>query len=179
MVAAALTIGKPAHAAPPPDSTGQFRDWFRSLRVPGSPSMMCCTIADCRMVDSRLNPATKQYEAKVVREKFQNALQHSILYEHDSKAFEDASRIWAKSWIERFGDISDVWIEIPQERTKLIDNPTGRAVLCWSVWYSEFNGVFCFVPPGCGQQLRRHPSALRLTGFLCALASMFDTLGAL
>lgn len=146
VLAVALTIGKPAHAAPPPDSTGQFRDWFRGLRVPGSPYTMCCTIADCRMVDSRLNPATKRYEAKVVREKFQNALQHSVLYEHDSKAFEAASRDWVNSWIKRFGNISEVWIEIPQEKLNQIDNPTGRAVLCWSVWYSDFNGVFCFVP---------------------------------
>lgn len=147
MLTAVLIIGKPAHTAPPPNSTGQFQDWFRSLRVPGSPYTMCCTIADCRMVDSRLNPTTKQYEAKVVRERFQNALQYSILYEHDGKASEATSRVWTMSWIERFGDISEVWIEIPQERINSIDNPTGHAVLCWSVWYSDFNGVFCFVPP--------------------------------
>ena len=26
------------------------------------------------------------------------------------------------------------------------NNPTGRAVLCWSTFYPEFNGVFCFIP---------------------------------
>ena len=27
-----------------------------------------------------------------------------------------------------------------------MQNPTGHAVLCWSVFNSEFNGVYCFVP---------------------------------
>jgi len=37
-------------------------------------------------------------------------------------------------------------VEIPEARVNLTYNPTGRAVLCWSTFYSDFNGVLCFVP---------------------------------
>jgi len=42
-----------AQAAPPPDASGQFREWFRSLTVPGSSGISCCSVADCRMVESQ------------------------------------------------------------------------------------------------------------------------------
>jgi hypothetical protein len=34
----------------------------------------------------------------------------------------------------------------PEAKVNPVQNPTGHAVLCWSVFNSEFNGVYCFVP---------------------------------
>ena len=118
-----LHFAMSAHAAPPPDASGRYHDWFRSLTVPGL-STACCTVADCRMVESRWNGRTQHYEAKVVRDAFSNALRNSPLYEKDPEA----------------------WIEIPDARIDQANNPTGRAVLCWSTFYPDFNGVFCFIP---------------------------------
>jgi hypothetical protein len=39
-----------------------------------------------------------------------------------------------------------VWIEIPDRKINAVQNPTGHAVLCWSVFNGESNGVYCFVP---------------------------------
>ncbi len=91
---AALLANVPAHDAPPPDTTGQYRDWFRTLTVPGSSNTPCCSVADCRMVDSRWNAWTKRYEARVVRDMFSNALRSSPLYEKDMAAFQKAQGIW-------------------------------------------------------------------------------------
>lgn len=133
-------------AAPPPDAVSQHHDWFQSLTVPGSTNMPCCTVADCRMVDSRWNSGTQHYEARVVRDVFSNALRSSPLYQRDPVAFQNAQRIWIGQWIARHGDVAETWIEIPEARIKLIDNPTGHAVLCWSTFYPDYNGVFCFIP---------------------------------
>jgi len=134
------------HAAPPPDASGRYHDWFRSLTVPGSTSTPCCTVADCRMVDSRWNGQTQHYEAKVVREAFSNALRSSPLYESDPAAFQKAQLIWLSKWMAAYGDVPETWIEIPEARINPTDNPTGHAVLCWSTFYPDFNGVFCFIP---------------------------------
>jgi hypothetical protein len=142
-----LFIGTSASAAPPPDSNGTFREWFQSLRVPNvSNGAICCTVADCRMVASRWNDRTRHHEAEVVREVFANALQNSSRYNNDNETYLAARGIWIQNWIARFGDASAVWIEIPDERVNLVDNPTGRSVLCFSTFHSAFNGVFCFVP---------------------------------
>jgi hypothetical protein len=133
-------------AAPPPDATGQYHEWFRSLAVPGSPQTPCCSVSDCRMVQSRWNSQTQHYEAKVVREVFSNALRNSLLYENDVAAFQAARRIWISKWIAAYGDVPDKWIEIPEARINLANNPTGHAVLCRSTFYPDFNGVFCFIP---------------------------------
>jgi hypothetical protein len=143
---AALLAEVPAHAAPPPDTNGQYRDWFRSLTVPGSSSTPCCSVADCRMVESRWNDETQHYEARVVRDVFSNALRSSVLYEADLAGYEKARRIWIASWIGRFGDELAAWIQIPPTRVNQVSNPTGHAVLCWSTFYQDFNGVFCFIP---------------------------------
>ena len=135
-----------ASAAPPPDANGRFHEWFSSLTVPGTPNMKCCTIADCRMVEARWNPQTQHYEAKVLSELFSNALRHSPLYENDQEAYQAAKRIWMRKWVAQFGDTPEAWIEIPDARVNPVNNPTGRAVLCWSTFYSDFNGVFCFMP---------------------------------
>src|SRR5579872_1246823 len=83
---AALLIAVSARAAPPSEATGRYRDWFHSLTVPGS-STPCCTAADCRVVESRWNDRMQQYEAKVVRDMFSNALRNSPLYINDPEAF--------------------------------------------------------------------------------------------
>ena len=54
--------------------------------------------------------------------------------------------IWMKHWTTKFGHNPYVWIEIPEAKINPVQNPTGHAVLCWSVFNSEFNGVYCFVP---------------------------------
>ena len=132
-------------AVPPPDADGRFRDWFHSLRVPGS-STPCCTVADCRMVASRWNVLTQHYEASVIREVFSNALRASPLYEQDTAAFRVAQRIWLDRWNAAYGDVPEIWIEIPEARVNPASNPTGRAVLCRLTFYPDFNGVFCFIP---------------------------------
>ena len=72
----ALHVAMSAHAAPPPDASEQYRDWFRSLTVPGSSNIPCCSVADCRMVESSWNDQTQHHEAKVVREVFSDALRN-------------------------------------------------------------------------------------------------------
>ena len=98
------------------------------------------------MVDSRCNDRTQHFEARVIREVFSNALQNSLLYEKDLPTFQIARQIWISKWTMRFGDVPDAWIEIPDARINPTHNPTGRAVLCWSTFYPDFNGVFCFIP---------------------------------
>ena len=49
-------------------------------------------------------------------------------------------------WTARFGDKPEIWIEIPEAKVNHVSNPTGHAVLCWSTFYPDFNGVFCFIP---------------------------------
>lgn len=143
---AAPQIFVSAHAAPPPDADGRYHDWFRSLIVPGSLSTPCCTVADCRMVASRWNDQTGHYEARVIRDVFSNALRNSVLYERDLASYEKARLVWVRNWIARFGDRPEAWIEIPEAKVNHVPNPTGHAVLCWSTFYSDFNGVFCFIP---------------------------------
>ena len=46
-----LFVGS-ASAAPPPDSNLQYKDWFESLRQPGTMAL-CCSISDCRMTAYR------------------------------------------------------------------------------------------------------------------------------
>jgi hypothetical protein len=72
-----LHLGASAYAAPPPDTDGKFRDWFQSLVVPGVPGTMCCSVADCRMVEARWDQRAQHHKAKVIRDVFSNALRHS------------------------------------------------------------------------------------------------------
>jgi hypothetical protein len=138
--------GMSIYAAPPPDSDGRFKDWFRSLRVPGSHDMMCCSAADCRMIEAMWNDQTQHFEAKVTRERFSPGLQKPILNPEGDEAFQKAKDAWIRRWIARFGDKPDVWIEIPDRKINAVQNPTGHAVLCWSLFNGESNGVYCFVP---------------------------------
>jgi hypothetical protein len=135
-----------AAAAPPPGSDGRFREWFRGLSMPGSPGTMCCTVADCRMVDHRWNDQARRYEARVTPQVFSNALRRPTISQPDEDAVAAAISAWMQRWAARYGESSEVWIEIPDSRVSRINNPTGLAVLCWSVFNREFNGVYCFVP---------------------------------
>ena len=142
----ALLIGVPAYAAPPRDATGQFRDWFRGLTVPGVPGASCCTVADCRMVDAGWNDRTQHHEARADREIFSDALGRPTLSLEDNEAYQTARRAWMKHWITRYGHNPYVWIAVPEAKINPVQNPTGHAVLCWSVFNRKFNGVYCFVP---------------------------------
>jgi hypothetical protein len=141
-----LCVGTSAYAAPPPDASGVFSDWFRSLTVPGIPGATCCTVADCRMVEAIWNDRARHFEARVTREKFSNSLGRPIATEEDEEAHQAAKGAWMKRWISLFGDSPEVWIEIPEAKVNPVQNPTGRAVLCWSLFNSDSNGVYCFVP---------------------------------
>jgi hypothetical protein len=48
----ALLAAGLAFAAPPPDASGRWENWFRGLVAPDT-SIACCTIADCRAVRAR------------------------------------------------------------------------------------------------------------------------------
>src|ERR1700761_6489802 len=92
-------LARPAWAAPPPDADPSLAPWFNSLRQPWT-NALCCSVADCRPVQSRLNDG--HYEALIEGE----------------------------------------WRQVPD---RLIlnrsDNPTGRAVACWTPRV----GILCFV----------------------------------
>ena len=143
---ALATIALSVSAAPPPDANGQFRDWFRSLMVPGLPDAPCCTLADCRMVEARWNDRTLHYEAMVARETFVSVPGKPIRSQQDDEAIQVARNAWTARWSARYGDTSAVWIEVPEAKINPAQNPTGHAVLCWSLLNAEFNGVFCFIP---------------------------------
>ena len=51
---ASLLLAGAARAAPPPDSNLQYKDWFESLRQPGTLAL-CCTISDCRVTAYRMS----------------------------------------------------------------------------------------------------------------------------
>jgi hypothetical protein len=95
------------------------------------------------MVESRWNDQTAHFEAKVIRDVFGNAPPRTS---GDSAAREKARYVWMWNWIAKFGDKPEIWIEIPEAKVNHASNPTGHAVLCWSAFPSNFNGVFCFIP---------------------------------
>lgn len=141
----ALVIASSASAVPPPDASGRYRDWFQGLTVPGTPGAPCCTVADCRMVDARWNDQTQHYEARVTPEAFSNALRTPVSQE-DDEAYSTARSAWMNRWAANYGGRSEIWIEIPEAKVNFVQNPTGHAVLCWSLFNDESNGVYCFVP---------------------------------
>ncbi|HLZ68107.1 MAG TPA: hypothetical protein VKQ29_17925 [Aliidongia sp.] len=51
-IVTALLLAAHAYAAPPPDADPTLAPWFQSLRQP-STGLLCCSVADCRAVDSR------------------------------------------------------------------------------------------------------------------------------
>jgi hypothetical protein len=66
--------------------------------------------------------------------------------QEDNEADSAARSAWMSRWITTYGDIGNVWIEIPEAKVNPVENPTGHAVLCWSIYNSQFNGVYCFIP---------------------------------
>jgi len=55
LVALLVVLAFAAWGAPPPDSDGRYRDWFRSLKQPGT-DVSCCDLTDCRSVEYRITP---------------------------------------------------------------------------------------------------------------------------
>jgi hypothetical protein len=88
-----------AEAAAPPDADPALAPWFNGLRQPWT-NALCCSVADCRPVDSRLHNG--RYEALIEGE----------------------------------------WRAVPDDHIlNRADNPTGRAVACWT----PQAGIICFV----------------------------------
>ena len=98
-VVALAFVAQPVLAAPPPDADPALAPWFNSLRQPWT-NALCCSIADCRPVDLRLNDG--HYEALIEGE-WRRVPDHLILNRND--------------------------------------NPTGRAIVCWTPQV----GILCFV----------------------------------
>lgn len=99
LIALLTGIAHSAAAAPPPNADPSMAPWFNSLRQPWT-NALCCSLADCRPVDSRING--DHYEA----------------------------------WIE------GQWRRVPDQLIlDRSDNPTGRAVACWTPQV----GILCFV----------------------------------
>jgi hypothetical protein len=65
VIAAAVlgSLSSFAVAHPPPKSDLRFEPWFESLRQPGT-GMSCCSMADCRATDFRIQGG--QYQARVM-----------------------------------------------------------------------------------------------------------------
>ena len=57
-----IRIVNPVNAAPPPDADPALAPWFNDLRQPWT-NALCCSVADCRPVESRLNNG--HYEALI------------------------------------------------------------------------------------------------------------------
>jgi hypothetical protein len=88
-----------AVARPPPNADMSLAPWFESLQQPGT-GMSCCSIADCRQTDFRIQDG--HYQAL----------------------------------------IEGQWRVVPpQVVLERMDNPTGRAVVC----YSPYRGIMCFI----------------------------------
>jgi hypothetical protein len=96
---AVLLLGHAASAAPPENADPALAPWYNSLRLPWT-NALCCSMADCRPVDSRTND--DHYEVL----------------------------------------IEGQWRPVPDDKVlNRSDNPTGRAVVCWT----PSSGILCFV----------------------------------
>lgn len=60
ILALSLVMAAAAHAAPPENADRSLAPWFEGLKQPGT-GMGCCSIADCRAVESRV--VDEHYEA--------------------------------------------------------------------------------------------------------------------
>jgi hypothetical protein len=69
-----------AVAAPPPNADPTLAPWFNSLRQPWT-NALCCSMADCRPVESRLNDG--HYEALIENE-WRRVPDHLILNRSDN-----------------------------------------------------------------------------------------------
>ena len=108
-----VALGGAARAAPPENADPALAPWFQSLEVPGTNHSSCCSQSDCRPVDYRVD--NDYYEAILTPEQFARA-----------------------------GIMQSRWIRVPFDRIlQRVDNPTGKAILCWQ----PGTGVLCFVRP--------------------------------
>jgi hypothetical protein len=99
VIAALCGVSHGVAAAPPPNADPSLAPWFNDLRQPWT-NALCCSVADCRPVDARLNDG--HYEAFIEGE----------------------------------------WRRVPDHLIlNRSDNPTGRAVACWTPQV----GILCFV----------------------------------
>jgi hypothetical protein len=73
-------LAAPTRAAPPPDPDPALAPWFNSLRQPWT-NALCCSMADCRAVESRLNEG--HYEALIEGE-WRRVPDHLILNRNDN-----------------------------------------------------------------------------------------------
>lgn len=73
-------LARPVLAAPPPDADPTLAPWFNSLRQPWT-NALCCSMADCRPVDSRLSDG--HYEALIEGE-WRRVPDHLILNRSDN-----------------------------------------------------------------------------------------------
>jgi hypothetical protein len=105
------------------------------------------------MVDHRWNDQIQRYEARVTPQAFSPAPGKPAISQADNEAVQIARTAWMQRWAARYGDSQEVWIDIPISRVNPIENPTGHAVLCWSIFNSAFNGVYCFVPFSAAENL--------------------------
>lgn len=99
LVIALVCLADPARAAAPQNPDPALAPWFNSLRQPWT-NALCCSMADCRPVESRLNEG--HFDALIEGE-WRRVPDHLILNRND--------------------------------------NPTGRAVACWT----KQVGILCFV----------------------------------
>lgn len=125
---ALLLFAGPATAAPPPvgspdyDDLSPFAPWVAGQHVPGM-SDICCSIADGRVVDVRINGLTGRYE---------------IRFKHP-ETIRDAFPLPKPG----------VWYEVPPIAVLRVPNPTGKAIAWWSPGsvVSKYNSpIRCFAP---------------------------------
>ena len=80
VVVALAFAAQPVLAAAPPDADPALAPWFNSLRQPWT-NALCCSMADCRPADSRLNDG--HYEALIEGE-WRRVPDHLILNRNDN-----------------------------------------------------------------------------------------------
>ncbi len=78
--AALICLAHSVSAAPPPDADPALAPWFNSLRQPWT-NALCCSLADCRPVESRL--ADGHYEA-LIEGQWRRVPNHLILDRSDN-----------------------------------------------------------------------------------------------
>jgi hypothetical protein len=131
-LAIALVASSPALAAPPEPGSEDYEqlmpyaDWMTS-QWSDDGGTLCCSISDCRVVQTRNSPDGDGYDAWIA--------------ELDDRGF------------KKFNRAPNAWLHVPASAMKHhFHNPTGRAIACWS-WYHmqpgakpESNGFYCFFP---------------------------------
>lgn len=119
---ASLLIAFPVHANPPPadsDDALRMRDYaeqVRNMKQPGG-DVSCCSVADCRPVDSWRINRDGHYEVFIRR-------------------LTPEGHGWANG--------PDAYLEVPDEKV-IHGSAIPEAVACWSR-HPENKGFYCFTP---------------------------------